>query len=244
MDAVMIAFASGKGGTGKSTLAVLVGAALAALEKQVLVVELAQGLRNVDIMAGVTERAVFDLADVMAGRAEPEAAVVESPLYPGLWVLPAAYEMAQLPGWNLRGLYMALRGKFDYILLDVASGSEPAFAAAAEVAHKMLLVLTPEPVALRDGRLLADRMEGRQAQTRLVLNRVDPPRVLEDGLLSDLDEAIDTVAVQLIGVVPESGNIHRAVGAGKALQQKCLAGRAIQAIAKRITGQDVPLVVQ
>ena len=53
MGAKVIMVASGKGGTGKSTLSVLLAAELAAAGKRTLLIELDSGLRSVDIIAGV-----------------------------------------------------------------------------------------------------------------------------------------------------------------------------------------------
>ena len=244
MDAIIIAFASGKGGTGKSTTAVYVGAALAALQKKVVLVELATGLRSVDIIAGVSERAVFDIADVLNGSVEPARAVVASPLYPGLSIMPAPDMGGAITKVNLQALCTRLRPHFDFILLDVAMGFGPAFEAAAAVAHRMFLVETPDPVALRDGRTLVDVGHNLPPQLRLILNRVDARRILSDGVLVDLDEAIDIVGVRLIGVVPESAVIQKAAAKSEALPQSSVAAQVYTAIAQRILGQDRPLIYQ
>ena len=92
MNAQCIMVCSGKGGTGKSTVSVLLGACLARLGRKVLLVELDSGLRSVDIIAGVYGRTVYDIEDVLCGRCEGAKAVVPSPLYPGLSVISAPYE--------------------------------------------------------------------------------------------------------------------------------------------------------
>ena len=68
--------ASGKGGVGKSTVCAMLGTALAKSGKRVLIVELDMGLRCLDIMLGVSNRAVYDLSDVITGRCTPRDAVV------------------------------------------------------------------------------------------------------------------------------------------------------------------------
>ncbi len=83
MNAQCIMVCSGKGGTGKSTVSVLLGACLARLGRKTLLVELDSGLRSVDIIAGVYGRTVYDIEDVLCGRCEGAKAVVPSPLYPG-----------------------------------------------------------------------------------------------------------------------------------------------------------------
>ena len=70
MGANVIMVASGKGGTGKSTVAVLLGAELAARGRRVLLVELDSGLRSVDYIAGVYGKTVYDVEDVLNGRCE------------------------------------------------------------------------------------------------------------------------------------------------------------------------------
>lgn len=243
MDAVIIAFASGKGGTGKSTTSVFVGGALAAQNQKVLLVELDSGLRSVDIIAGVSGQTVYDVEDVLSGRCEPSKAVVPSPTYNGLYVISAPYSGGVITTQGLKALCYRLRSHFDYILIDTAAGLGPAFQAAAQTAHRMMLVLTPDPIALRDGRIIADDLEGRINHLRLILNRVDSRHILKDGILRDLDEAIDIVGIQLLGVVPESVAIAKSGVSGDPLPSGSTEAKVFEAIAKRIMGQDIPLVV-
>lgn len=247
MDAVTIAFVSGKGGTGKSTTTVFVGGALAGLGKKVLLIELDSGLRSVDIIAGVSGETIFDVEDVLSGRCEAEKAVVDSPLYKGLSIISAPYSGGNvITSAGLKGLCNQLRSHFDYILLDTAAGIGVPFKAATETARRIMLVLTPDPVALRDGRLIADRLleEDETRILRLILNRVNGERLLQDGVLKDLDEAIDIVGIQLLGVVGESSAILKSGASGDALPHRSRERQVYRAIAQRITGEDVPLVVR
>lgn len=143
---------SGKGGTGKSTVSVLLGAGLARLGRKILLIELDSGLRSVDIIAGVYGRTVYDIEDVLCGRCEGRKAIVPSPLYPGLSVISAPYEGGAVEAAPLGRLVAAMRPYFDFILLDTAAGMTAPFSAAATVADRALLVLTPDPVALQIGR--------------------------------------------------------------------------------------------
>lgn len=243
MDAVIIAFASGKGGTGKTTAAVHVGGALAALGKKVLLIEVDNALRSVDLIAGFSDAAVYDAGDVFAGRADAEKAIVPSPVYEGLSLITAPYEGGRMTAGGLGRLCAQMQPRFDYILLDVAPGLADAFEAAASLAHRVLLVLTPDPVALRDGRLLADKFAD-DTQLRLLLNRVDADFILKEDSLPDLDEAIDTVGAQLLGVIPESAAIHRASVSGGALPARSRESNVFDAVAKRLLGEEAPLIVR
>ena len=121
MNAQCIMVCSGKGGTGKSTVSVLLGACLARLGRKTLLVELDSGLRSVDIIAGVYGRTVYDIEDVLCGRCEGAKAVVPSPLYPGLSVISAPYEGGAVEAAPLGRLLTAMRPYFDFILLDTAA---------------------------------------------------------------------------------------------------------------------------
>ena len=59
---------AGKGGTGKTSLTAGVASCLAALGKRVLCVDMDIGLRNLDLVLGMSDRAVMDFSDVMAYR--------------------------------------------------------------------------------------------------------------------------------------------------------------------------------
>ena len=79
---------SGKGGVGKSTVSVGLGMSFANQGKKVLLVDMDEGLRCLDLLLGVDRIAVFDLADVLKGK-EIESAVYKSTLQNGLFLIPA-----------------------------------------------------------------------------------------------------------------------------------------------------------
>ena len=239
-----IVIISGKGGTGKSTVSVLLGAALAQLGRKVLLVELDSGLRSVDIIAGVYGRTVYDIEDVLCGRCEGAKAIVPSPLYPGLSVISAPYEGGTVEAAPLGRLLTAMRPYFDFLLLDTAAGMGAPFTAAAAVADTALLVLTPDPVALRDGKIVADRLlHDRRPQNtvRLVMNRVTRESFGKGAAVADLDECIDTVGAQLLAVIPESAALQQCGARGAVPPPQDPAVAAGQAMARRLCGQRVPL---
>lgn len=244
MNAQCIMLCSGKGGTGKSTVSVLLGAALAQLGRKVLLVELDSGLRSVDIIAGVYGRTVYDIEDVLCGRCEGAKAIVPSPLYPGLSVISAPYEGGTVEAAPLGRLLTAMRPYFDFLLLDTAAGMGAPFTAAAAVADTALLVLTPDPVALRDGKIVADRLlHDRRPQNtvRLVMNRVTRESFGKGAAVADLDECIDTVGAQLLAVIPESAALQQCGARGAVPPPQDPAVTAGQAMARRLCGQRVPL---
>ena len=229
MGANVIMVASGKGGTGKSTVAVLLGAELAARGRRVLLVELDSGLRSVDYIAGVYGKTVYD--------------VVESPVYRNLYVISAPYSGGHILPAALRVFVEKVGPVFDTIVLDTAAGMGVPFEAAMGVAHRALLVLTPDPVSIRDGRIVCDALEaGGCPEIRLIINKV--PRTLANCGIQSLDECIDTVGAQLIGVVPFSTEIQKAGATGAPLAPAGRPRLALRAIAARLCGQYTPLVIR
>lgn len=243
MSAKILMVASGKGGTGKSTVSVLLGGRLAAAGKKVLLIELDSGLRSVDIISGVYGKTVYDISDVLSGRCEGDKAVVESPVYKGLSVISAPYEGGEVRPEALRRLIGRMAPYFDFILVDTAAGLGAPFQAARTVSDMALLVLTPDPVTLRDGRIAADELvNGGCKNVRLVVNRVGPASF--GGAVRDLDECIDTVAAQLIAVIPESAEIQHSAAQGQALPAGCLAFKALDNLARRLLGEQITLAVR
>ncbi len=244
MSATIIMLASGKGGTGKSTVSVMLGAQLAARKKRVLLVELDSGLRSVDIIAGVYGKTVYDIEDVLCGRCEGDKAIVESPSYPDLYVISAPYTGGEVKTAALEKLCEKMRPYFDFILIDTAAGMGAPFTAAMAVAQRAMIVLTPDPVALRDGRIVSDALfDGGVQDIRLVVNRV-APKTFQLGAVRDLDECIDTVCAQLIAVVPESVALQKAGATGEKLPADALSFTAFERFAARVLGEDKPLAVR
>ena len=92
-------FASGKGGVGKSTLSALLAQTLASMGRSVLAVEFDAGLRSLDIMTGVEDKVVYDLADVLDGSCSLEDAVVKSePQAPPVVCPPSGVGALRYPG--------------------------------------------------------------------------------------------------------------------------------------------------
>ena len=162
----------------------------------------------------------------------------------GWWVAILLVACSHLvpPHWQPALLGIGLGG-ISHVVLDTAAGMGVPFAAAKAVADRALLVVTPDPVALRDGRIVCDALTaGGCGDVRLVINRV--PRSLAHTGIEDLDECIDTVGARLIGVVPESAPLAAASAHSAPLPGDDMAAKAFSAIAARLGGEQIPLVVR
>ncbi len=86
----VIVITSGKGGVGKTTTTANLGMALAALGEKVALLDADIGLRNLDLALGLENRIVYDIVDVVEGRADFRKALIKDKRHQNLVLLPAA----------------------------------------------------------------------------------------------------------------------------------------------------------
>src|ERR1051325_10692936 len=91
----VITITSGKGGVGKTTTTPHLGTALAVQGHRVAVIDADIGLRNLDVVMGLENRIVYDLVDVIEGRARLRQALIKDQRLPELCLLAAAQTRAK-----------------------------------------------------------------------------------------------------------------------------------------------------
>lgn len=240
-----IAVVSGKGGTGKTSFTVGVGAALALMGKRVLCLDCDVGLRNLDLALGLSDRALMDFSDVARGRCSLEDAAVEHGRIRGLCLLTAPVRSRGQPcsETEMAGLLREVRRRYDYCLLDAPAGLGTGFRLATCAADRCIVVTTSEAFALRDAQHTVMEL-GRfpRGALHLVVNRVRSK--LLRHLHATIDDAIDTAGLPLLGVIPEDDALPLAANRGSPLlpADSSLAPVAYRNIALRITGRKAPLM--
>ena len=239
-----IVVTSGKGGTGKTTCTGALASALALLGHKTLCIDCDVGLRNLDLVLGLTEPPVWDFSDVLSGDVEPAQAALPHPEIEGLYFLPAPSglrpeDIDQLEFIQLKDKF---KSEFDYVLADSPAGLGQGFRLASQGADMGLIVTTVDLPSLRDAQRTVQELDDIGiCECRLVINRVSPRALRISGLT--LDDAIDLVGVRLIGVVSEDDSVQLAANIEKPLMRfgaKYAYGQFID-IARRITGEKVPL---
>ncbi len=242
-----ICIASGKGGTGKTSVASGVACCLAALENRVVVLDADVGLRNMDIVLGVADSALFDFTDVISGNVELSRALAPHPVVENLSLLSAP--LGESAGRNvtaeeLAALVKEIKKICDYCIIDCPAGLDFGFNLAANAADRAILVATPDAVSLRDAQLTRASLRSRGIEDiRLVVNRVRPSLIRRLSM-ANIDEAIDKTNTQLIGIVPEDKSVIACANGAQLIfsNLKSPAARAYRNIARRITGESVPLM--
>ncbi|CAK7072059.1 MAG: Septum site-determining protein MinD [Desulfovibrio sp.] len=242
----VIVITSGKGGVGKTTSTANLGTGLAMQGKKVVLVDTDIGLRNLDVVLGLENRIVYDLVDVVEGTCKLKQALIKDKRYEGLYLLPAAQtrnKMAVAPE-QMKELVAELEQEFDYVLIDCPAGIERGFKNAVAGAKSAIVVTVPEFSSVRD----ADRIIGLLSangieDVRLLINRLRPDLVRKGDMLA-IDDTLEILGIDLIGVIPEDEMIFRSSNLGEpaVTDNTSLAGEAYRNVTKRILGEDVPML--
>ncbi len=242
----VIVITSGKGGVGKTTTTANIGTGLALQGKKVVLIDTDIGLRNLDVVMGLENRIVYDLVDVIEGTCRIKQALIKDKRYEGLFLLPAAQtrDKSSVNPEQMLKLCEELKQEFDYILVDCPAGIEQGFKNAIAGATRAIVVTTPEVSAVRDADRIIGLLEANELRNpRLIVNRVRNDMVKRGDMMT-IDDIIDILAIDLIGVVPDDEKIIVSTNKGEpaVTDSKALAGQAYRNITKRIMGEDIPIM--
>jgi septum site-determining protein MinD len=249
--AKVIVMTSGKGGVGKTTSSAAFATGLALRGFKTVVIDFDVGLRNLDLIMGCERRVVFDFINVIQGEAKLNQALVRDKRVENLYILPTSQtrDKDALTKEGVEKVLDELKKEFDYIICDSPAGIEKGALMALYFADHAIVVTNPEVSSVRD----SDRILGvlasksRRAEQNLepvsehlLLTRYDPDRV-ERGEMLKVEDVLEILAVQLLGVIPESQAVLRAsnVGMPVTLDDKSNAGQAYQDAVARFLGETV-----
>ena len=241
----LIAVTSGKGGTGKSSICYGIGYTLAKQGNRTLIIELDFGLRCLDIMFGMSGRVDYDLGDVLTGKRQILDAVVTVPSASNLSILCAPKDaFMKVTAEQVVEICRNIRKYFDYIIIDTGAGINSHVFDIVEQANLILVVTTPDPICIRDATMMSDEFYKRgNKRQRLIVNKLSP-NDLKTGMITNLDDIIDTVGIQLLGVIPEDYALKECTGKGTVLPTNAPSLAAFDAISKRLMGDQIPLVIK
>lgn len=242
----VIVITSGKGGVGKTTTTANLGTGLALSGKRVVLVDADIGLRNLDVVMGLENRIVYDLVDITEGNCRLKQALIRDKRYENLFLLPAAQtkDKNAVSPEQMQQLCKELRQDFDYVIIDCPAGIEQGFKNAIAGADRAIIVTTPEVSAVRDADRIIGLLEAAEMNNpKLVVNRIRP-KMVKKGDMMDIDDMIDILAIDLLGVVPEDEHIVVSTNRGEPAicNEQSRASQAYRNIVRRIMGENVPLM--
>ncbi len=234
-----IALCSGKGGVGKTTIALNLGLLLAGAGKKVVVVDSDLAMSSLGLMMGI-ERVPITLQNVLMNENPIDDAVYNGPN--NLRYVPASLSLerfARVDFGKLRAAVRQLESLYDYVLIDCPPGMGPDAQASLQAATHAIIILVPEPSSLAAAlkiKTVLDRASVRFIGAVTNMNRGDPSEIKKKEV-----EAI--LGLKVIQELPEDVEVRRS----SALQQPAMIRNpaspfslGIYELGMKITGEALP----
>jgi len=212
----IIAVASGKGGVGKTNLAINMGILFAKEGKKVIVMDADLGLANVNVILGVIPK--FNLYHVMKGQKKLSEIMIDTPQ--GIKIIAGASGFSKLAN-----LTEEERGRFiegvneladaDIIIVDTGAGVSKNVLSFVLGADDVIIVTTPEPTAITDayGIIKSISSESSHVNIKLVVNRVQSigeGRQVAERVINIAGQFLN-IKVENLGFVYEDESVVKSV---------------------------------
>lgn len=250
----IIVVTSGKGGVGKTTTSASVATGLAEKGYKTVVIDFDVGLRNLDLIMGCERRVVYDFVNLINGESNLSQTLIRDKRIEQLYILPAS-QTRDKDAITVEGVGKVMQElkeqDFEYIICDSPAGIEQGAKMALYYADEAIIVTNPEVSSVRDSDRILGILQSRSRRAEhgeepikehLLVTRYNPKRVVDGDMLS-VDDIIDILAIPLLGVIPESGQVLAASNLGKPviMDRESDASAAYQDCVDRLLGEDRPL---
>lgn len=234
---------SGKGGVGKTTCTANIGYFLALRGKKVLCIDFDTGLRNLDILLGLEDRCVFDLSDIIVNNIDKENVIISHPKNENLFFIAAPSTKKVFNADILKNFISSIKRDYDYILIDCPAGIGLEFEVASKCADMALIITTPDVLSVRDVTVTADLLQKKDIKhTYLIVNRVVASYIDKyKDYFVNIDDIIDNTCTRLLGIVGEDKSLYTFERDDVKKRNKSLSAICYENIAKRLSGEKVPL---
>lgn len=233
----VITIASGKGGVGKTTTAINLGAALNYFGKEVVVVDANLTTPNIGLHLGAPIVPV-SLNHVLSGKAKVSDALYEHES--GTKIIPSSLSIKELRNLNHSGLKdvaKKLKKMADFVILDSAAGLGEEAIASLEAADEVILVTNPEIPAVTDALKTSKLAE----QLGKPVRGVVITRYTGSKTQMPVPNVRDMLELPILGVISEDRNVPKSVVMKDALihtHPKSKASRQYKKLAAKLIGKE------
>ncbi len=232
----IFAVTSGKGGVGKSTVSTGLSLALSHLGHKVLLIDMDEGLRCLDLMLGIEKQVVLDLSDILQGR-EIEDAVYN--VKENLYLIPAPQKLGMIDAYRFANFANIVKDLYDVIIFDFPAGIDFSLYDCLPKDTLFLTVAFPDAVTVRDAAVVSGLLAEKGCQTRLIINRFDY-KFSKRKIYKNIDDIIDESGLQLVGIIPLSEELQ-GLSHGQPVKPKNKPMKAFIRISKRLLGEHILL---
>ena len=205
-----IVVTGGKGGVGKTTVAVHLSAQLAKKGQRVVLCDGDFGLNNVDVVAGVENLVDFDLIDVIEGRCRAKQALVRHPLYSNLYILTSRHALPEryVSPQAVKLVLDGLAPQFDYIIIDCPAGIDEGFHRAVASADEAIVVTTSHISSLRDADKTITVLKSYQMKNIFLAVNMVRGDLLMSGECFSPQDVTELLKEPLLAVLPDEYDIY------------------------------------
>jgi flagellar biosynthesis protein FlhG len=203
----VIAITSGKGGVGKSNIAVNLAIQFSAAGKDVVLLDADLGLANADVLCNIDLSC--NLSHVIARKKEIRDVIVRAPggfrLIGGASGLARMADLSDFDRQRLVDSLAEVEHQADIILIDTGAGISPNVLSFTRAADHVLIVTTPEPTAITDAYAMV-KVVSRDGQPRRISLLVNQARSISEAQV--VYDRIARVAKQFLGIsVHDAGHV-------------------------------------
>ena len=226
-----IVVTSGKGGVGKTTVTANLGLALARMGKRVVLIDVDFGLNNLDVVLGVENNIVYDMADILDGRCRAKQALIQHKNYKNLFILSSdgLKSYSDISGQNIKLVIESFSSTFDYVILDSPAGIDVGFHRAITSVDQAIIVATPNLTSIRDASKVVTILKSYKLDyVGLVVNKVRWDLIAGNRAILPNDMK-SILKIDLLGVLPDEDDVF--LTNGRTLPKKSDSYRAYKMLA-------------
>ncbi len=234
----VIAVTSGKGGVGKTSIAVNLAVSLAGEGREVVLFDADLGLSNVDIALGLKPR--HDISEVLSGARSLEEILVRGP--GGIRVVPASSgvsAMTELSAMQRAGLIRAfseLTSPVDTLIVDTAAGIDGSVLAFSSACEMVMVIVCDEPTSITDAYALIKVLhtECGVKQFQVLANKVEHESQGQQiyGKLHRVAAQFLDVHLGYLGAIPRDGYLKRSLQQQRAVVERFPGSHSAKALRK------------
>lgn len=234
----IIVIISGKGGVGKTTTAINLGAALNKLNKEVIIVDANLNTPNIGIHLGAPIVPIT-LNHVLKGKADITEAIYEHSS--GTKIVPSSLSVKEITKFNTKKIPLVvkqLKDKADFVIIDSAAGFSEEAIATLDAGEEIIIVTNPEMPAVTDS-LKAIKVA---REMKKEVKGVIVTRHRNQNYEMSLPSIKSMLETQIIGIVPEDVAVKKALNRRDAVvhtHPKSKVSKKYNEIAIKILGPNV-----